>query len=95
MAIVEGVAPSDSVLHRDDSFLKDELVLQGRPSIDTCCNTRCRPGIWVNELPTYVSMSMCYVLFGTKLNWLLLCVPLAIIGAQGVFGHVSPMNTLT
>lgn len=87
MAIVEGVAPSDSVLHRDDSFLKDELVLQGRPSIDTCCNTRCRPGIWVNELPTYVSMSMCYVLFGTKLNWLLLCVPLAIIGAQGVFGH--------
>ncbi|KAG0613692.1 hypothetical protein M758_6G122400 [Ceratodon purpureus] len=88
MAIVEGGAPpSDSVLHRTDSFLKDELTPRARPPIDTCCNTRCRPGSWINKLPTYVSRSMCHVLFGTKLNWLLLCVPLAIIGAQGVFGH--------
>lgn len=55
----------------------------------SCCNFRCRPGngTWISKLPTYISQSMSHVLLGTKLNWLLLCVPFAIIGAQGVFGH--------
>lgn len=83
IAEVDG-RPSHSELQRNDSFVT--------PPIDSCCNTRCRPGNWVNKLPTYVSMSICHVLFGTKLNWLLLCVPLAIVGAQGVFGHVSSLN---
>jgi len=88
MALVEEEAPqtSDSMLQRDD---KEELGLLAR--LPPCCNFRCRPGNgrWVSKLPTYVIRSMSHVLFGTKLNWLLLCVPFAIIGAQGVLGHVS------
>lgn len=61
----------------------------------SCCNFRRRPGngTWISKLPTYISQSMSHVLLGTKLNWLLLCVPFAIIGAQGVFGHVSIQPT--
>ncbi|XP_024368652.1 vacuolar cation/proton exchanger 3 [Physcomitrium patens] len=82
IALVEGTSsPLDSTLHRNDIFLKDELVRQ--PS----CNMRDRPRSWMGKLPTYVSRSMGHVLFGTKLNWLLLCVPLAMIGGQGLFGH--------
>lgn len=83
MALVEGAPPP--TLHRNDSFLMDELV-RG-PSMGACCSMRSRPGNWVNKLPKYISRSMCHVLFGTKMNWLLLCVPLAMVGVQGVLGH--------
>lgn len=35
---------------------------------------------WMGKLLIYVFWSMGYVLFGMKLNWLLLCVFLVMIG---------------
>lgn len=86
MVLAEEGTPqsSDSVLQRNE---KEELGLLARPP--PCCDSRCRPGncSWLRKLPKYVIRSMSHVLFGTKLNWLLLSVPFAIVGAQGVFGH--------
>uniref|UniRef100_A0A7I4A1K2 Vacuolar cation/proton exchanger n=1 Tax=Physcomitrium patens TaxID=3218 RepID=A0A7I4A1K2_PHYPA len=82
--VEENAPPSDSRLHGNDSVKSDLAHTPGA----ICCNTRCRPRSRITKLPTYVSRSMYHVLFGTKLCWLLLCVPVAVIGVSfGVLGH--------
>ncbi|XP_024375437.1 vacuolar cation/proton exchanger 3 isoform X2 [Physcomitrium patens] len=81
MALVEGASPpSDSTLLRNDSYRNDAMM-------GSCCNRRNRLRCRMSRLLTCISRSICPVLFGTKLNWLMLCVPMALIGGQGLFGH--------
>jgi Ca2+:H+ antiporter len=42
---------------------------------------------WVCKLPKDLPQSLRYVILGTKLNVLLLFVPLAMLGVQLNFGH--------
>jgi hypothetical protein len=54
---------------------------------------------WVCKLPKDLLQSLRYVILGTKLNVLLLCVPLAMLGVQLNFGHVIsfpiPLHLIT
>ena len=95
-------------LHRNDSFLKEEHErpqTQGccdsllkeeheRPQSQGCWHSTVRRGGWVRKLPVYILRSMVHVVFGTKLNFLLLCIPLAMVAVHFNLEHVSLFNTI-
>lgn len=87
--VEEAPLMSESRLHRDSSFSEDHEF----SPMETRCESRARGGNWVDKLPTYLYWSMYHVVCGTKLNCLLLCVPVAIIAAQLNVGHVSFFST--
>nr|XP_024394970.1 vacuolar cation/proton exchanger 3-like isoform X2 [Physcomitrium patens] len=85
MALREGVPQhSDSILYKSNNCT-NELV---RPPMQSCCITTFSLGSWICKFPAHLCGRMCPVLFGTKLNCLLLCVPFAVIGVSfGILGH--------
>ncbi|CAM6007723.1 unnamed protein product [Sphagnum balticum] len=72
-------------LKQDGIYLRDEdNVGSGRRPM---CRRWMKCGGWVCKLPKDLLQSLRYVILGTKLNVLLLCVPLAMFGVQLNFGH--------
>jgi hypothetical protein len=84
-------------LKQDVIYLRDEdNVGSGRQPM---CRRWMKCGGWVCKLPKDLLQSLRYVILGTKLNVLLLCVPLAMLGVQLNFGHVIsfpiPLHLIT
>jgi hypothetical protein len=84
-------------LKQDGIYLRDEdNVGSGRGPM---CRRWMKCVGWVCKMPKDLLQSLRYVILGTKLNVLLLCVPLAMLGVQLNFGHVIsfpiPLHLIT